>query len=143
MSKLFDRLKSFLQDARGVSAIEFGFIGPILVAVVIGTTDAGLVTYRYYDMDAAVGSGAQYVMRGGSDMSVAQAIVGSGWTTRTQKGAIAVEEFCRCAAKIAQCSATCADGASPQGFTTIRVSDTYHGLFVDKDLAASETIRVR
>src|SRR5262245_49244411 len=139
----FSRLKALFRDKRGVSAIEFGFIAPILVGVVIGTTDAGLITYHYYDMDAAVGSGAQYVMRGGSDMSVAQAVVSSGWTTRSKAASIAVQQFCRCAATIAQCSITCPDGTTPQGFTTISASDTYDGLFYSKDLAASETIRVK
>jgi Flp pilus assembly protein TadG len=137
------RFIRFLRDTRAVSAIEFAFTAPLLVAAVIGTTDAGLMTYRYYDMDAAVGSGAQYIMRGAPDITSAPAVVAAGWTTRTQGGTVALDQFCRCAGKIAMCTVTCPDGTSPQGYATLSATDTYNGLFLSKTLSASETVRVR
>ena len=137
------RLKDFLRDRRAVSAVEFGFIAPILAIVVIGTTEAGAITYRYYDMDAAVGSGAQYVLRGGTDTAVIQAVVSSAWTKQTSDAKVAIDQFCRCAAKIALCTSTCPDASTPLGFMTIRASETYKGLWMSKAISASETVRVQ
>jgi len=140
---LWSRLKSLLREETGVSAIEFAFIAPLLVAVAVGTTEAGLVTYHYYDMEAAVSSGAQYILRGGTDSAALQAVVQSGWTTRTGGASVNVVQFCRCAKTITQCTAVCPDLTSPHGYTTVSAADTYHGLFMTTSLSASETIRVR
>jgi Flp pilus assembly protein TadG len=139
----FLNLKRFLCDDKGLSAIEFAFIAPILVTLAVGTTEAGLVTYRYYDMDAAIGSGAQYIMRGGSDTSVARAIVASGWTSQSKGATINVDQYCRCGAKVTPCSNLCPDLSTPHGYVTIGAAENYDGLFMSKALTASETIRVR
>jgi hypothetical protein len=136
-------MSGFWSDRRGTSAVEFAFVAPVLVALAVGSMEGGLLTHRYYDMEAAVASGAQYVMRGGSDMSVAQAVILSGWTTKSDNAQVKLTQSCRCASTAAACGGLCPDLTSPHGFISIAASETYSGLFITHDLAASETIRVR
>src|SRR5947208_643971 len=130
MDALFVQMRNWWRDRQATSAVEFAFVAPVLVALAVGTMEGGLLTYRYYDMTAAVGSGAPYLMRGGTDTSAAQAIALSGWTTKAAGAQVTVSQFCRCASSTAGCSALCPDSTVPQRFTSVAASETYSGLFI-------------
>jgi Flp pilus assembly protein TadG len=53
----FLRLK---RDQRGVSALEFALIAPILFIMIIGTIQVGLIFYSHTALRSAVSKGARY-----------------------------------------------------------------------------------
>ena len=59
MRRAFIRL---LRDCRGVSAIEFGILGPVLFAIVLGALDFGRMFYVRQGMENATEKAARYYM---------------------------------------------------------------------------------
>src|SRR5215207_4102432 len=102
---LFPRIQRYFRNDNGASAIEFGFVAPILVAVILAILDGGLMIYRTYEMRSAVSSGSQYLMRGGSDPAVAKAVVLAAWGSEADTPTIDVAQSCRCGDAVAMCNA--------------------------------------
>ncbi len=57
MRRFLSRLK---RDRRGVSALEFAFVAPLLVLMIIGVLQMGLVFYGHSALRNAVSEGARY-----------------------------------------------------------------------------------
>src|SRR5579864_635570 len=46
----------------GIAAVEFAFIVPILLVLFSGIVDVSQMLYAYYQLDQAIGAGAQYAV---------------------------------------------------------------------------------
>lgn len=57
MRRLFRRLRA---DTRGISAVEFAFIAPIFVLLIVGIAQMGHLFYAHAGLRNAVGEGARY-----------------------------------------------------------------------------------
>jgi Flp pilus assembly protein TadG len=136
-------LRSFLRDPRGVSAVEFSIVAPVLVAMSIACMEGGLLTLRSYDMRAAVNSSAQYFMQGGTDMVAAKAVLMSAWTRKSADAQATISQSCKCGTTVSVCTALCADGTVPMSYYVIATSMTSKGLFSTSALTAGDTVRVR
>jgi Flp pilus assembly protein TadG len=82
--RLFRRVAAALRDRRGVSAIEFGVIVPVIVVIVLGTYDIGnLVRVRMKLAEAAF-AGGQYAVAFPMDTDgiarTVKAALPAGWT---------------------------------------------------------------
>jgi Flp pilus assembly pilin Flp len=140
---LFARTKRFIANDKGASAIEFGFVAPILVAVVLAILDGGLLIYRTYEMRSAISSGSQYLLRGGSDAAVAKAVVLAAWGSEADTPTVGVAASCKCGDSLAICSALCPDKATPRRYFNIDATAHFRGFVLDRSITAGETIRVR
>ena len=140
---LFTRIRRFLANDKGASAIEFGFVAPILVAVVLAILDGGLLIYRTYEMRSAISSGSQYLLRGGSDPAVAKAVVLAAWGSEADTPTVDVASSCKCGDSIAVCSALCPDETAPKRYFNIDAKAHFAGFVLDRNISAGETIRVR
>lgn len=57
------KLRSLLFKSRsGIAAIEFAFIVPILLVLLMGAVDISQMLFAYYRLDQAVAAGAQYAV---------------------------------------------------------------------------------
>jgi Flp pilus assembly protein TadG len=54
------RLRQLLRDARGISAVEFALIAPVLLAFIIGITQIGVLFQAQAGLRHAVQEGARY-----------------------------------------------------------------------------------
>jgi hypothetical protein len=140
---LFTRTRSFFRNENGASAVEFGFVAPVLVAVILAILDGGLMIYRTYEMRSAVSSGSQYLMRGGSDPAVAKAVVLAAWGAEADTPTVDVAQSCRCGDTVAMCNALCPDKSAPRGYFRFDAKAHFAGFLLDRSIEASETIRVR
>lgn len=139
----FLHIRNFFADRRGVSAVEFSIVAPVLMAMTLACIEGGLLTLRTYDMRAAVNSGAQYIMQGGTDTAAAKAVVMTAWTRKSQDANATVVQSCKCGTVVAVCSALCADGTVPKSYYVFSATMTSKGLFSTSQLKSEDTVRVR
>jgi Flp pilus assembly protein TadG len=53
----------------GLAAVEFAFIVPIFLILLMGVTDLGQMLYAYYRLDQAVAAGSQYAALNGGNVN--------------------------------------------------------------------------
>ena len=63
------RLRRFIagngDGVRGMAAIEFSIVAPLMVLMLVGTVDAGSAIYRKMQVQAGVHAGTRYAMVNG------------------------------------------------------------------------------
>ena len=128
MSALLLPLHRFARDERGVSAVEFGLIAPILAVLVLGVAELGHVTYQRTDMHSAIRSGSQYVLNGGRDLDVARDIVVRSWSSMPEDGEVEATRFCLCASSVHACNTPCSDDSVPEAYIQLQASATLGGV---------------
>jgi Flp pilus assembly protein TadG len=136
-------LRRLLCDGRGAAAVEFGLLAPVLVVVLAGVAYVATLTLKTNAMHAAVSSGAQYVMAGGSDLGVAQQVVASAWPGRTAGASVSAVKVCRCGTAAATCTVLCADQSVPQAFVVLTGADQVTIGTMAKAISTTEEVRVR
>lgn len=136
-------LKRFARDRKGVSAIEFALIAPVLVISLLGVVDIGNVVYQRADMESALRAGVQYFMNGGDDLANAEDVVNVSWTTKPEGVSIVADRFCMCGAVEHACNELCDDDTYPQSFNRLRTVATFPGILTETSHAAEQSIRVR
>lgn len=143
MKALFTALRTFAFDTRGVSAVEFGLIAPVLAVLVVGVAELGHVTYQRTDMHSAIRSGSQYVLNGGRDLDVARDIVERSWSSMPDDGLVETSRFCLCGASAHACNTPCSDNSVPEAFIQLRATATLGGITFDYGHAADDAVRIR
>lgn len=137
-------LKSrFIKDDRGVAAVEFALFAPVLAICLVGLVDMANYAIQRADMEAALRSGIQYFMNGGSDPDKATQIVLASWTSKPANATVLVDKFCMCGTAQHVCTATCSDGSYPLSYSRIHAVAKYNNILVDTANNADETVRVR
>lgn len=130
-------------DSSGAAAVEFAFAATILGAALVGLGDIANLTYHYTDMRSAVGSGAQYVMAGGRNLSSVKAVVQAAWNTSNGSSNVTVTNACTCAGASSPCTSLCPDNSVPQSFTQIQATVTYQGLVLQQPISVQTVVRTR
>jgi Flp pilus assembly protein TadG len=136
------------RDTRGVAAIEFAIIAPLLLIMFGGITDFGLLTAGQSQLANAVAQGAQYALSQGPSVTAAsvQTVVSAGAARSGLKATVTVvasTPACYCvtgepAALVTPstaltgsntCTGTCpTPQAAPGAFMTITASYVYQSL---------------
>ena len=136
-------LKAFLRDRAGLAGVEFAFIAPIVIGVLVLGVDGWQRESQISSMRTAMHTGARYYENGGSDDTVAQAVSNAAWTTKPQNGLISVARACTCGATAIACTGVCGGTSLPSVFVTLSGTGTYTGLLQSHTIAQSDVIRVR
>jgi len=137
------RLRSFADDERGVSVVEFALLAPAIAVTLVGVVEYGSLMYDRTDMHAAVRSGAQYVMNGGRDTVAARNIVLRAWSTVPDDAVVNAVRYCLCSEAAHACNTPCPDASVPQAYIRIEASATIGGMVFDYGQHANEVIRIR
>ncbi len=140
---MIKNLHSLKRDTSGASAIEFGLTVPVLLICLLGVVDLGNVVYQRGDLEAALRSGIQYFMSGGTDLAEAEAIVDAAWTHRPEGAVVAAEKFCLCGTTVSVCTQLCGDGTYPVSYQRLTVNVTFEGIITEDTYEASQSVRVR
>ena len=113
---------------QGVSAVEFGFISPILVLLSVCTADLGLGAYRDMQVQNAAQAGSQYAVAHGFNPSAMSNAVTSATTFAGISASPAPSQFCGCPSStgvtVVACSSTCS-GAPAGTYVTASAQATY------------------
>src|SRR5688572_7569932 len=65
----------FLKSRDGVAAVEFAFIAPILIFLMLGLVDFGFYINASMQMESAARASAEYVLKGGEQDSIQEDII--------------------------------------------------------------------
>jgi Flp pilus assembly protein TadG len=137
------RLSAFSSDRRGVAAMEFALIAPIIVALLVLGVDGWLQGTETSQARTAIHTGARYYETGGGDDTVAQTVAMSAWQSKPADAALNVVRSCTCAATPVACSTLCAGSNPPSTFISLSATGTYSGLVHQHAISQSDIIRVR
>jgi Flp pilus assembly protein TadG len=145
---MFKTLKRFtpgrmLRDRKGLAGVEFAIAAPVVVILIIGATDVGMLVYNRMDTTSSIQAGAQYFMAGGTNTNQAIATVKRSWTSMPQDTQLSVVKTCYCAEVVNMCTVNCADGSLPIAYNIISAKLTYRGVLLENEYVISEAVRVR
>lgn len=149
------RLQSFLanrgEGVAGVSAVEFAFIAPLLLLLLICTVDLGFGFYRKMQVENAAQAGAQYAALKGFDQTAIQNAVRQATSFAGIEATPSPNEFCGCPSStgvaIVVCSSTCS-GAAPGVYVQVSAQGLYETMLIypllpeNYTFVAQATVRV-
>jgi Flp pilus assembly protein TadG len=136
-------LQRLVADRRGVSALEFALIAPILALVLVFGIDGWMSTSQLGDMRNALQTAARYYQVGGGDDDQAQDAALAAWTRRPTDGEVSIDRLCRCGTSAADCSSLCSGDTPPAVFVTLEATSQFHGAMRRMSLRDQEVLRVR
>lgn len=139
----FRFLRRLAVDERGVSAVEFAIIGPVLIFGMIGMVDIGLALGERMGMDRSVRAGAQAAMSLNNHEDGIRNIVLA--SAGSQAGlAVTVATTCECAGAAAACGVPCGSGDAPSVFIGISASKTQPAMLLpDMSLRSNTRVQIR
>jgi Flp pilus assembly protein TadG len=134
--------RQFIRDARGLAAIEFAFIAPVLAIIAILMTDVGIAAVGAMNMEGAVRASVQYSMNGGADLTVAKNVGMSTWSSQPSDAAMSTSKICKCGSSVVACTSTCSNGSQPLGFFTATATGTLGGSIIHFSKTTTQTVQV-
>jgi Flp pilus assembly protein TadG len=147
--RLILRARRISEDERGVTAVEFAMIAPILIAMMISIVDLGLGLYTDTQLANAAQAGAAYAMQKGYDSSTMTTVAQS--STRLTGVTVNVSQYCGCPSAngvvSATCGSSCGDGLTAGTYAQVAATKDYSTLLSYPGLPAtfhlSETATAR
>lgn len=137
---------------RGAAAVEFAFIAPILVLMVVGVADFGMGIFRKMQVQNAAQAGAQYAMLHGFSSSISTAVTAAS-TFSGISATPAPTQFCGCPTSsgvtTVACSSTCSDGSISGFYVTVSSQGSYQTMLPypvipnSFNFSAQSTVRVQ
>jgi Flp pilus assembly protein TadG len=122
--------KKFRRDRRGVTAVEFAIIAPILIGMFVSVIDLGLGLYTQVQLANAAQAGAAYAMQKGYNASAMATVAQS--STRLTNLTVATSQFCGCPSATGvtttSCTASCGDGLTAGTFAQVTATKDYSTL---------------
>jgi Flp pilus assembly protein TadG len=133
-----------LRDDRGVAAIEFALILPIMVGVLLLGFDGWLRINQVTQMRSALQAGARYYQSGGADDTAAAQLALAAWSHPPADAAVNTARSCTCGGVGASCSSLCANSSLPNTFVTLTATGGYSDPMVGhQTLTETGSVRVR
>jgi Flp pilus assembly protein TadG len=137
------RLRAFAADHRGLAAMEFALIAPVLITVLVLGVDGWLQGTQTSQVHTAIHTGSRYYETGGNDDTVAQTVAMSAWSGKPANAALNVVRACTCGATPIACNTLCAGSNPPSAFITMTATATYTGLVHSHAISQTDVVRVR
>ena len=135
--------KRLAKDRSGVTAIEFAMVAPMMAAAMVMTLDVSLYVVNRTRMHSGIRAGIQYLMDNGRDLTQLETIVATSWSEKPANYNIETERYCLCSDVRHVCNVLCADDSAPESYFSISATGTLEGLVSDRELSATEELRVR
>ena len=122
---------NFFQCEKGVAAVEFAMIVPVLLLILVGTVDYGMFINSKMKLQDLSRSAAQYVVQGGSNDDVMKDIIqASDFYTKSQAAGqtitVTTEQVCECAnGNSVECGSTCGSNDYLRNYYIATLESTY------------------
>ncbi|MBR0801887.1 pilus assembly protein [Bradyrhizobium jicamae] len=121
--------RRFGKDTRGVAAIEFGIMVPLLSLLVVSVTDIGLAVYRKMQVEGSSQAGVEYAIAHGYDSNAISTAVVAATNSNAISASPAPTKFCGCATasgvSTISCGTTCPGGKSAGTYTVVSAQGSY------------------
>ncbi|WP_426442475.1 TadE/TadG family type IV pilus assembly protein [Bradyrhizobium genosp. P] len=121
--------RRFGKDTRGVAAIEFGIMVPLLSLLVVSVTDIGLAIYRKMQVEGSAQAGVEYAIAHGYDSNAITTAVAAATNSNVISASPAPTKFCGCATASGvsgvTCGTTCPGGGSAGTYTVVSAQGSY------------------
>lgn len=138
------RFTRALKDDRGVAAVEFALILPVLSALIILGLNGWLHINQVSQMRSAIQAGSRYYQGGGADDVAAGQLALQAWNHAPANAAVNPVRSCTCGGVGASCSSLCAGNALPNVYVTLTATGTFSGMWGGSQaLSETGTVRVR
>jgi len=129
------------RDKRGVAAVEFGLLIPLLSLMAVSVADIGLALYRKMLVEEAAQAGAQYAIARGFNTSGISSAVTNATSSTDISASPAPVQFCGCptssGVSTVTCGTICTGGAQAGTYTTVSARATYYTLINYQIVAAT------
>jgi Flp pilus assembly protein TadG len=114
------RMREFLfNTVKGSVAIEFALITPILLILLSGTINFGLILVNQNLLNQSASAGILYAFGNSSNTTLIQNAM-SGSTPNLSPLTTTATQFCQCAGANVSCSTvTCSDGTTPAAYVSV------------------------
>lgn len=146
MKRLFTAMRSrwirLAAESKGLAAIEFALIAPVLALITISISDLGQAAVGAMNMEAAVRSGIQYAMNGGTNMTVAKTVSAQSWGSRPSGSTLNALQMCVCDSGTVTCGQACTDGSTQKTFVTVTATATLGGAVIKFGKTVTKTVQV-
>lgn len=130
------RTLSVLKDRRGVSAVEFALLAPVLIALPVPIVDLGLGLYTQMELQNAATAGAQYALQNPSlsTLTTAQIQAAAAAAVPSLAMSTSASQVCGCpgtgtgggpAVTFGSCTTNCSTGKLPGNYVTVTAQTTY------------------
>ena len=127
------RLRRFLADRGGVSAVEFAIVAPFLIGMLIPVTDLGLAFAKKTQLHNAVRAGTQYALVNGWDVNGITSAVNAATKVSPLSITPAPGQTCGCPTgagiNSVTCGSTCPDRSDAGTYVTVSAQTTYNTVF--------------
>ncbi len=139
MGKMFARLR---KDERGVAAIEFAIIVPLLAIILMGMVDYSMYISKALALQQLADQSDLYVIEGGSTGKVGQDVIQqSSLYTTAPSVTYTTQTDCECAnGNYVSCSGSCSDGSVMRSFFSTTITGTYTPLLPWPGLPSTITL---
>lgn len=136
-------LKSWRRDARGVAAVEFAFIAPVIGVMIIMSYGVWEAAVRQQNLRSALKVGAEYYMNGGANDATARAVALAAWEDAPSNANVTTARICRCGSTVVDCTAMCSASAPPAIYVVLHASASDHSALFSPIIQADRVARVR
>lgn len=127
-------LAGYLEDCRGVAAMEFALIAPFLTLLTVGIIDYGMYINERMKVENLARNAVEYVVKGGDEANLmADVIAPSGQFTEDEleeEVDLTAEATCECGDGLTiSCSDECSGGAYKRRFFNYTIELNYTPIF--------------
>jgi Flp pilus assembly protein TadG len=142
--------------SRGVAAVEFGLLAPLLLILLTGIVEIGMAGYQAMQVQAAVEAGVLYAAKNGaSDLAgVTQAVLNATGTAGVTASPAPLA-FCGCpttsgvVSQNSDCTTPCSDGKAPSQYVKVSAAVPHQTIMpfltlpIPASMTAQSTVRVK
>jgi len=122
-------IPQFIRGRRGTVALEFGLATPLLLALVLGTAEIGMVVYEAMQVQDAAEAGAIYASQKATDTAGISAAITSATGTPGISAAPAPAMFCGCPTAsgitAGDCAVACPNGNPASRYVLVQTQLTH------------------
>jgi len=140
--------RNYFQNEKGVAAVEFALIAPILMMILIGIIDFGMYINQKMHLENTARAAAEYVMKGGDEADVQSNVINVTDRLKVENEEdlnVEMENLCECDSGVKiSCSAASVCSSSGTGykrrFFTVRINMNYSTIFPYPGFPSSMTL---
>jgi Flp pilus assembly protein TadG len=141
------RLALLAGAERGVSAVEFALVAPVLMGLLAPVADLGMAFAQQIQVQQAAQAGAQYALLHGYNSSAIANAVTAATKLASVNATPAPSESCGCPTgtiiAAAFCGSSCSDGESAGSYVVVNAQSAYTSVLPYSVLGASTTLRAQ
>ena len=135
-----EKLFLCLKSTRGVAAVEFAILVPVLFALFVGVANYGLAMFEKMELTSAARAGGQVALIDSSDIAAIQEAVVAASNSNITTADVTVTQACQCSdGTSVTCGNTCSDGGTNRFFYTITATEDYTLLLLPTTITLTGT----